>query len=164
MDGALNLNDCGDIGLPFRANDRVWRNKHDNGSGFVAIASFPIHDLNGTERYGGGASGVDRLAQARLVVLELNDQMGVRCSRTFEGCFLQCLALHCIERVDMAGHIELLQQLLYGGDFVGLRVDFDMRRTSAVSTANALSTRFALASLKLSKLPLTIEARWNRPR
>jgi hypothetical protein len=87
MDGALNLNDSGDIGLPFRADERGWRIKHGNGSGFVAIASFLIDCLNATQRYGGGASGLDRLAQARLVVLELNDQMGVRCGRDFEGFF-----------------------------------------------------------------------------
>lgn len=87
MDGALNLNDSGDMGLPFCADDRGWRIKDGNDSGFVAIALFLINGLNATERYGGGAGGFDRLTQARLVVLELNDQMGVRCGRDFEGFF-----------------------------------------------------------------------------
>ena len=87
MDGALNLNDSGDIGLPFRADDRGRRIKHGNGSGFVAIAPFLINGPNATERYSGGASGLDRLTQARLVVLELNDQMGVRCGCDFESFF-----------------------------------------------------------------------------
>ena len=87
MDGVLNLNEGGDIGLPFRADDRGWRIEHGNGSSFVAIAPFLINGLNATKRFDSGASGVDRLTQARLVVLELNDQMGVGGSRGLEGFF-----------------------------------------------------------------------------
>ncbi len=42
MDRALNLNDGGNIGLPFRPDDGGRRIKHGNDSGFMAIALFLI--------------------------------------------------------------------------------------------------------------------------
>ena len=87
MDRALNLNDGGDIGLPFRPDDGGRRIKHGNGSGFMAIALFLIDGPNTRKRHGRVASGLDLLTQGRLVVLELNDQMRVRRGRGFEGFF-----------------------------------------------------------------------------
>jgi len=36
--------------------------------------------------------------------------------------------MHRVAGDDMAGQVEFLQQLLHGGDFVGLFVDLDMRQ------------------------------------
>jgi hypothetical protein len=53
----------------------------------VAISPFPIDGLNARKRHGGGAGGLDRLTQAWLVVLELNDQMRISGGGGFEGFF-----------------------------------------------------------------------------
>lgn len=87
MDQALYLNGGGDVRLPLRAGDRWRRIEHGNGSSFVAIAFFPINGPNAGERLGRGASGLDRLTQGLLVVLELDDQMRVRGGGGFEGFF-----------------------------------------------------------------------------
>ena len=55
----------------------------------------------------------------------------------------------------MAGQVEFLQQLLHGGDFVGLFVDLDMRQHQR-RVDGERAERFALMSLKLSKLPLSV--------
>ena len=87
MDRALNRNDRGNIGLPFRPDDGGRRIKHGNVSGFMAIALFLIDRLNTRKRQGRIASGLDLLTQGGLVILELNDQMRVRRCRCFEGFF-----------------------------------------------------------------------------
>jgi hypothetical protein len=51
----------------------------------MAIAPFLIDGLNAGKRLGRGVSSLDRLTQARLVALELNDQMRVRGGGGFEG-------------------------------------------------------------------------------
>ena len=61
MDRALNLNDSGNIGLPFRPDDGGRRIKHGNGSGFMAIALLLIDRLNTRKRHGRIASGRDLL-------------------------------------------------------------------------------------------------------
>ena len=87
MDQALYLNGGGDVRLPFRTGYR-WRGiEHGNGPGFVAIALFPVNGPSAGKRLGRGANGLDRLTQGRLVVLELNDQMGVRGGGGFKGFF-----------------------------------------------------------------------------
>lgn len=87
MDRALNPNDGGDIRLPLRSDDRRRGIEHGNAPGFVAIAPFRIDGFDLGKRLCPGASDHDRLMQARLVVLELNDQMRVRCRRGVEGFF-----------------------------------------------------------------------------
>ena len=87
MDQALYLNGGGNVRLPFRPDHRWRRIEHGNGSGFVAIALFPINGPNAAKRHGCGASGLDRLTQGPLVVLELDDQMRVRGGGGFEGFF-----------------------------------------------------------------------------
>ena len=86
-DRALNLNDSGNIGLPFRPDDGGRRIKHGNDSGFMAITIFLIDRSNIRKRQGRIASGLDLLTQGGLVVFELNDQMRVRRCRSFEGFF-----------------------------------------------------------------------------
>ena len=87
LDRALNLNDSGNIGLPFRSDDGGRRIKHANGSGFMAITLFIIDCLNTRKRHGRVASGFDILTQGGLVIFELDDQMRVRRCRGFEGFF-----------------------------------------------------------------------------
>jgi hypothetical protein len=70
MDRALNRNDRGNIGLPFRPDDGGRRIKHGNVSGFMAIALFLIDRLNTRKRQGRIASGLDLLTQGGLVILE----------------------------------------------------------------------------------------------
>ena len=84
---ALNLNDSGNMGLPFRPDDGVRRIKHGNGSGFMAIALFLIDRSNIRKRQGRIAGGLDLLTQGGLVIFELNDQMRVSRCRSFEGFF-----------------------------------------------------------------------------
>ena len=36
--------------------------------------------------------------------------------------------MHRVARDDMTGHVEFLQQLFHGGDFVGFLVDLNMRQ------------------------------------
>lgn len=87
MNRTLNLNDSGDKGLPFRSSNRERGVEHGNGPGFVTIAPFPVDGLDAGKRFGRVASGFDLLMQSRLIVLELNDQMGVRGGGGFEGFF-----------------------------------------------------------------------------
>lgn len=87
MDRALDLNDGRDIRLPLRSGDGGLCVEHGNGSSFVAIAFSPVDGPDAAKRHSGGASGLDRLTQARLVVLELNDQMRVGGGRGLEGFF-----------------------------------------------------------------------------
>ena len=87
MDRALNLNDGRNIRLPFRSDDGGRCVKHGNGSGFVAIALFPVDGLNSGTRHGRVAGSLDFLTQGKLIVFELNDQMRVRGGRDFEGFF-----------------------------------------------------------------------------
>ena len=78
--------------LPFRSGDRELGVEHGNGPGFVTIAPFPVDGLNAGKRFGRVADGFDLLMQGRLIILELNDQMGVRGGGGFEGFFWQCIA------------------------------------------------------------------------
>ena len=53
----------------------------------MAIAPFGADGLNAGKRLGGAASGLDSLTQARLVVLELDDQMRAGGGGGLEGLF-----------------------------------------------------------------------------
>jgi len=87
LDYALDLYDGGDIWLPFRAGDHGLCLKHGNGSCFVAIALFRVDGLDAGKRRDRRASGLGRLTEGWLVVLELNDQMHVGGGGGFEGFF-----------------------------------------------------------------------------
>ena len=74
MDRALNRNDRGNIGLPFRPDDGGRRIKHGNVSGFMAIALFLIDRLNTRKRQGaqdtfyvGNMKGVGRIYQQTFI-------------------------------------------------------------------------------------------------
>ncbi len=90
IDHALDLNDGSDVGLPLRPGDGSRCVKYDNGSGFVAIASFRIDRLDAGQGLGGGAGGLYLLTQGLLVVLELNNQMRGCRRRGFKGFLRNC--------------------------------------------------------------------------
>jgi len=92
MNNALDRNDGGHKWLPFRSGDSVLGIKHGDGAGFVTIAFFLIDGLDAGKRFGCAANGFDLLKQGRLIVLELNNQMGIRNGSSFECFFWQCMA------------------------------------------------------------------------
>ena len=92
LNQALNRNDSGDKWLPFRSGHRALGVEHGNGAGFVTIAPCPVDGLNAGKRFGRVTNGFDLLMQGWLIVLELNDQMGIRGGGGFEGFFWQCIA------------------------------------------------------------------------
>ena len=84
---ALDLDDGGDKGLPFRPRDGELCVEHLNCAGFVAVAPVLVHGLDARQRRGGGAGDFDLQTQGRLVVFELNDQMGIGGGGGFESFF-----------------------------------------------------------------------------
>ena len=87
MDAALDGNGGGDMRLPLRPGERLRDIEYGRGAGFVPIALFLIDGAAAGKRSGHGASRFNRLPQERLIVLELNDEMGVRGSGGLEGFF-----------------------------------------------------------------------------
>ena len=73
VDRALDLDDGGDMRLPFGSHDGGRGVEHRNGAGFVAVAPFLVHGLDARQGSGGGADGLDLLTEDRLVVLDLDD-------------------------------------------------------------------------------------------
>ena len=115
-------------------------------------ALFPVDGLNSGTRHGRVAGSLDFLTQGKLIVFELNDQMRVRGGRYFEGFFWQCIASHVMIWPATSSSSNSFCTAGISLDFSSMSI---CASTNAVSTANALSTCFALASLKLSKLPLS---------
>jgi hypothetical protein len=54
--------------LPFGSSDRRPGVEHGDGAGFVTVALFAVNRLNGGQRLGVVANGLDLAAQGRLVV------------------------------------------------------------------------------------------------
>src|SRR5271168_39184 len=153
IDRALDLDDGGDEGLPFRFRDGGRGVEHRDGSGFVAVAPFLVHCPHARLGLGRGADGLDFLTEDRLVLFELDDQMRVGDGGGFESFFWQCMASQVtIWPAKSSSSISFCT--------AGISLDLSSismwARTSAVSTANAVSTCLALASLKLSKLPFSV--------
>ena len=92
VDRALDLDDGGDMWLPFRPRDGGFCVEHCNGASFVAVSPFLVHGLDARQRLGCGADGFGLLTKDRLVVLELDDQMRVGEGGGFESFFWQCMA------------------------------------------------------------------------
>ena len=74
-DGALDPDDGGDMGRPFGVFDGGFGVEHGNRARFVAIASFRVDGPHARQRLA-GAGGFGFVTEGRLIVLELNDQMG----------------------------------------------------------------------------------------
>jgi len=58
----------------------------------MPVARFGVGRLNARKDFCGPAECLDLATQDQLVILELNDKMGMRCRRSFEGFFWQCMA------------------------------------------------------------------------
>jgi len=86
-DRALDPDDCRHMWLPFRSSDRRLGFEHGDGPGFVAIAPVLVDTLFARQGLGGRADGLDLVAQGRLIVLELNNQMGIGGGCGFKGFF-----------------------------------------------------------------------------
>jgi hypothetical protein len=89
--------------LPFRSSDRRLGFEHGDCSGFVAIAPVLVDMLLARQRLGSGACGFGVLAQDRLIVLELNNQMDVG-GGGLKGFFLR---VHGVARDNASGNVEL---------------------------------------------------------
>ena len=75
-DGGLDLNDCGDIGMPVGAGERAGRVEDGDGVDFVPIAAA-VADPDDVVWDAGCSDMVDRPFQHRLIVLDLDDEADV---------------------------------------------------------------------------------------
>ena len=66
------------------------------------------------------------------------------------------LAVHGVERDDAVRDMEFAEQLLRGGDFVGLVRDIDVRQDETGFDLEGVQSWAALRSVKLSKLRLSV--------
>ena len=64
--------------LPFRFRDGRLGFEYGDGSGFVAVAPVLVDAPFARQRLGSRADGLDLPIEGRLIVLDLDDQMGVR--------------------------------------------------------------------------------------
>jgi hypothetical protein len=90
-DFTLDADDGADKVMPFGVGEGVLGVEHADGSDFVAVSRV-IASGNGIERQLCGASKLGVLEQGRLIVFDLNDQLGVGCDCGLEGFFWQCMA------------------------------------------------------------------------
>jgi hypothetical protein len=75
-DGALDLDDGGDVGMPVGTGERAGRMEDGDGAGFVAIAAA-VAGPDDVVWGAGCGDMVDRLFQRRLIVLDLDDEADV---------------------------------------------------------------------------------------
>ena len=136
-DGAFDLNDGGDMGLPVGAGERAGRVEDGDNAGFVAIAAA----VAGPEDvvWGAGCGDmVDRLFQRRLIVLDLDDEADVARLGDGERFFWQCRA----SRVTSVS--SAMSSSASSAWAAGISLDFSAistwASTSLVSVAKALST------------------------
>jgi hypothetical protein len=86
-DRALDPDDGGHMRLPFRFSDGGLGFEHCDGSDFVTVAPVLINAPFARQRLGSGADGFDLAVEGRLIVLDLDDQMGVGRGGGFERFF-----------------------------------------------------------------------------
>jgi len=86
-DRALDPDDGRHMWLPFRSGDRRLGFEHGDGAGFVAVTPVLVDASFARQRLGGRADGFDLAVEGRLIVLDLNNQMGVCGGRGLEGFF-----------------------------------------------------------------------------
>jgi hypothetical protein len=87
VDRALDPDDCGHMRLPFRFSDGRLRFEHGDGSGFVTITPILVDSPFARQGLGSRAEGFDRAAEGRLIILELDNQMGVGGASGFKRFF-----------------------------------------------------------------------------
>ena len=87
VDLALDPDDSGHIWLPFRSGDGRLGLEYGHGSGFVAVTPVLVDAPFARQRLGDRTDGVDLSIEGRLIVLDLNNQMGVGDGGGLEGFF-----------------------------------------------------------------------------
>jgi hypothetical protein len=73
----LDPDDGGHMWLPFRFSDGGLGFEHGDGSDFVAVAPVLVYAPFARERFIPHADGFDLAIEGRLIVLDLDNQMGV---------------------------------------------------------------------------------------
>ena len=91
VDGALDLDDGGDVGMPVGVGQRVGGREDGDGSAFVAVAACVVA-VGGPERCRSGGDLLAVLVQGRLVALDLDDQGDAAGCGDVEMFFWQCSA------------------------------------------------------------------------
>ena len=86
-DRALDPDDGRHMRLPFRFSDGRLGFEHGDGSGFVAVTPVLVDAPFARQRLGSGADGFDLAVEGRLIVLDLDNQMGVGGCGSLEGFF-----------------------------------------------------------------------------
>lgn len=87
MDAPLDGDGGNGKGLPLRPGERRREIEDGDGARFMPVALFLIGCARAGKRGLRGASRFNRLPQARLIVLELNDEMSARVLGVLEGFF-----------------------------------------------------------------------------
>ena len=77
MDVALDPDDGDDMRLPLRFSDGGLCFEYRDGAGFVAVTPVLVDTFFDRQRFGGCADGFDPGIEGWLIVLDLNNQMGV---------------------------------------------------------------------------------------
>jgi len=73
---AFDPDDGGPMRLPFRFGDGGLGFEHGDGADFVAVTPVLVDASFARQRLGGRADGLDLAIEGRLIVLDLDDQMG----------------------------------------------------------------------------------------
>ena len=87
LDGALDPDDGGYMWLPFRFSDGGLGFDHGDGPVFVAVAPVFVDGPFVRQRLGRRADGFDLAVEGRLIVLDLDNQMGASGGGGLEGFF-----------------------------------------------------------------------------
>ena len=85
VDFALDPDDGGHMRRPLRSGDGQLGFKHGDGSGFVAVTPVLVDAAFARQRLGERADDLDLSIEVRLIVLDLDNQMGVGGGGGFEG-------------------------------------------------------------------------------
>ena len=115
-----------DMRLPFGAGNRRLGVEHRNGACFVTVALFFVDRLHGGKWLGVAPHSLGLAAQRRLASCLLIGRSDAPALRRRLRMFF--LAMHRVERDNMARNIEFFQQFLHRRYLVGLVIDLDMRQ------------------------------------
>jgi hypothetical protein len=83
----LDPDDGGHMWLPFRFSDGGPGLEHGDGSDFVAVTPVLVDAPLARQRHGDGTDSLDLAIEGRLIVLDLDNQMGVGGCGGLEGFF-----------------------------------------------------------------------------
>ena len=92
VDRALDPDDGGHMWRPFGSGDGRPCFEHGDGAGFVAVTPVLVDAAFARQRLGDRTDGLDLAIEVRLIVLDLDNQMGVGGCGGFESFFWQCMA------------------------------------------------------------------------